>query len=97
MARFYVDEVREYVGKGLWCHLWTPDGTDRELDAFARLLGLRKSWAHTSHGMVGRFYHYDLTPRKRVEALGYSAVCSEKSLAEWIKEVRDENRRSETE
>lgn len=87
MATIYVDELRDYPPKGKFCHMWTPDGTDKDLDAFARMLGLKRSWAHTSHGLVGRFYHYDLTPNKRRQALEFNLVVKEVKLADWIKEV----------
>lgn len=82
----YVDEIREYPGKGNWCHMWT-DGTDEELDAAAKTLGLKKEWAHLSQGVSGRFYHYDLRPNKRAWALRMGAVF--KPLHEWIKERFD--------
>lgn len=77
----YVDEIREYPS-GKWCHLWT-DTDDSTLDTFAEKLGLKKSWSHTSNGLSGRFYHYDLRPFKRAKAIVLGAI--EMPLREWIK------------
>lgn len=78
----FVDEMREYVS-GEWCHMWT-DETDAVLDNFAKQIGLKKSWSHTSNGLSGRFYHYDLRLSKREQAIQNGAVL--KPLREWIKE-----------
>lgn len=87
-APIFVDDVVDYGPKGDWCHLWT-DGDRTTLDAFAHRLGLKTSWAHQSHGTVGEFYHYDLRPSKRDQALKMGAV--HKPLIEWIKEKRPAN------
>lgn len=84
----YVDEIRHYGSKGQWCHMWT-DGTDAELDTFAARLGLKLSWSHTSQGLVGRFYHYDLRPSLRVMAVKWGAT--EIALSEWIKAKRKDS------
>lgn len=81
MANFYVDELRPYkIGKR--CHLWT-DGTDEELDAFARSISVSKRNAEVSNGaLLGRFYHYDLTMSARVRAISQGAERI--SLKHWI-------------
>jgi len=78
----YVDELRDYPGKGQWCHMWS-DGTDSELNNFAWSIGLHINWSHESTGLIGRFYHYDLRPSKRKLALKKGAI--EMPLVEWIK------------
>lgn len=81
----YVDPIQQY-GTGLWCHMWT-DGTPEQLDAFARRIGLKGTWAQYG-GMRGDFYHYDLKPSKRQLALDNGAV--ELPLREWIKRRMEE-------
>lgn len=89
----YVDEIRDYGRKedappdrpfwyGKWSHLWS-DTSDAELDAFARRIGLKRSWAQLSRGMSGRFYHYDVRPTKRGLALKRGAVFI--PFNEWLK------------
>jgi hypothetical protein len=80
----YVDELRDYGKIGEWCHMWTPDGTDEELTAFAESIGLKPGWSHESDGISGRFFHFDLRPNKRKLAIENGAV--EKPLREWVKE-----------
>lgn len=63
----YVDEMR-VVGPP-WryrssCHMMAD--TDRELEAMARWLGLRKDWRHGDH--------YDLTANKRRRAVAAGAL-----------------------
>lgn len=76
----YVDGTCQYAS-GNWCHMWT-DGTDDELDVFAKRIGLKKQWAQVSHGVSGRFYHYDLRPSKRRLALAHGACYM--LLTQWI-------------
>ncbi len=68
----YVDSIRHYPDCGLpykdWCHMAT-DGDLSELHAMARQLGLRRAWFQDKPGTP----HYDLTPRKRAQALGLGA------------------------
>lgn len=80
----YVDESRSYGCDGIWCHMWT-DGEDEELDSFAGKLGLKKEWSHVSHGMIGRFYHYDLRPSKKKIAIMHGA--KQVRLRDYIKEI----------
>lgn len=75
----YVDEIREYPS-GKWCHLWTDDTDLEKLHALARRIGMKKKWFQLRPG----FYHYDLTPGKRAQALKTGAVF--KPLKEWILE-----------
>ena len=68
----YVDPIQTHPS-GDWCHMWS-DTSDEELDAFARVMGLRRGWAHTSRGYtLHRFYHYDLRPAQRETALEQGA------------------------
>ncbi|MBD0742824.1 DUF4031 domain-containing protein [Streptomyces sp. CBMA152] len=69
----YVDGMKDYgalaVRRGLpatrWCHL-TAD-TERELHAFAKALGLRRSW-YQRKGPKDHRWHYDITAPTRAEA-----------------------------
>ena len=54
------------------CHL-TCDGPIEELHAFAKRIGLRRSWFQEHASMP----HYDLTPRRRERALKAGAVFVE--------------------
>jgi len=69
-----VDEPREYETKlrhKWWSHMVSDVGPD-ELHAFAKQLGLKRSWSQT------RPHHYDITPpvRERAIALGAVAVSA---------------------
>lgn len=77
----FVDEIRTYP-EGKFCHMWTDDD-DAELDNFAFSIGLKKSYSHTSNGLSGRFYHYDLTINKRQLALSNGAKFMR--LKDWIR------------
>lgn len=68
----FVDELREYPNRGVWCHMWT-DGDISELHAFAHKLGLKRPWLHADGG-GGRFPHYDLSPSKRRLAVKMGAI-----------------------
>lgn len=70
-----VDEIKIYPNA--WgpfrrgsCHLMVVDGSLGELHAFASAIGLRRMWFQP-HASAP---HYDLTPRRRVEALRAGAV-----------------------
>ncbi|MGW7617359.1 DUF4031 domain-containing protein [Streptomyces antimycoticus] len=75
----YVDEIRDYtlIAKARrlrhthWCHL-TAD-TEEELHAFAKRLGLRRSWFQKKSDRDYR-WHYDVTPPKRAQAVKLGAV-----------------------
>lgn len=74
----YVDEIRDWTllakARGLrhshWCHL-TAD-TEEELHAFAKRLGLRRSW-YQRKGPNDYRWHYDVTPPKRAHAVRLGA------------------------
>lgn len=51
------------------CHL-TTDGPIEELHAFAARIGMRRAWFQP-HPLAP---HYDLTPRRRADALAKGAV-----------------------
>lgn len=58
-----------YVGKRnghRWCHLFAAVEDRDELHDFAEALGMRREWFHKDH--------YDITPRKREEAVKAGAV-----------------------
>jgi hypothetical protein len=68
----YVDEIREYdtdLSSRQWCHIAT-DGDIEHLHAFARRLALKPEWFQDKP----RYPHYDLTPRKREQAIELGAV-----------------------
>ena len=69
----YVDEIRTWTTRspfhGGSCHM-TASGDDAELHAFARKIGVPRSWFHPSTTE----HHYDLTPAKREQALAAGAV-----------------------
>lgn len=71
----YVDDMRmpARVGRvsARWSHL-TAD-TDEELHAFARRLGLKRTWFQ-DHA-IPRFRHYDVTDTKRREAIRLGAIA----------------------
>lgn len=73
----YVDGAFIPWRGGRWCHL-TAD-TEAELHAFARRLGLRRSWFQTCKhrcGPVGApcvHWHYDVNDNKRAAALALGA------------------------
>lgn len=83
----YVDDIRLVVKNRNWpyakaCHLVAD--TVRELHIFAIRLSLRRGWfqMHT-------LPHYDLTERKRAQALRFGALeITDKRLVEMIKEHR---------
>jgi hypothetical protein len=63
------------VHTSTWCHL-TAD-TQEELHAFAARLGLKRSYFQPGKPIGGKpspFWHYDLTARKRAQAVTLGAV-----------------------
>jgi Protein of unknown function (DUF4031) len=72
----YVDQLFATTPSTRWpytraCHLLC-DGNIQELHAFARRLGLKRSWFQDHHSNA-RLWHYDLTPGKRAAALKLGA------------------------
>ena len=64
------------------CHLIAD--TDEELHAFAEKLGMKRTWFQG-----GKTSHYDLTQRRRDEAVRLGAVeLTRRELALWIKAQR---------
>ena len=65
-----VDELRRYekapITSTRWCHMVTDADTFDELHHFAAQLGLRREWFQGDH--------YDITSRRRGEALRLGAV-----------------------
>lgn len=79
----YVDKLKYPSKNGtLYCHMWS-DEDDAVLDEFAIKIGLKLEWSHTSNGISGRFYHYDLVASKRKKALEHGAVFV--PLRKWIR------------
>lgn len=66
------------------CHLFAD--SLEELHAFARRIGLRRSWFQTSRGGLP---HYDLNPGRRAVALRHGATELERAqaVAKW-KEIK---------
>lgn len=64
----YIDKLRNYSGKGQWCHMIadTPD----ELHLMADRIGMKRQWFqnHPKHP------HYDLRPSMRKKAIANGAV-----------------------
>ncbi len=86
----YVDEPRSFkVDYTNWCHLFAD--TEEELDQWVAWAckaqrdpnWINPKWKHRSKGLSGEFPHYDLTPRKRAEALKLGAKFI--PLREWLK------------
>lgn len=67
----YVDEIKTYP-KGMFCHMWSTEN-DEDLHAFAKKIGMKRSWFHVSTGISGKFPHYDLNPMQRQTALDQGA------------------------
>jgi len=63
---------------GRWCHM-TAD-SEAELLRFAAKLGLKRAWAQ---GLGTRRVHFDLTPKKRAQALAAGATF--RSAREWVR------------
>lgn len=66
----YVDELHDFGGDGVWCHLMTDSDDLEELHGFAQRIGLKREWFqdHSRHP------HYDLAPSKRALAVKRGAV-----------------------
>ncbi|MFE3202888.1 DUF4031 domain-containing protein [Embleya sp. NPDC059237] len=88
----YVDEITDHTHaarlKGLrhthWSHL-TADTRD-ELHAFAKRLGLKRSWFQNA---TNHRWHYDVVPSKRALAIRLGAVAIDRyRLAELMAERR---------
>lgn len=70
----YVDDaIHRWRGK-LWCHLFSDDL--EQLHAFARRLGLQRSWFQEPPRASWR--HYDITSGKRVQALLLGAQAADR-------------------
>ena len=65
------------VHTSTWCHLMAD--TREELIAFARSIGLRKSWLQDKRSGV----HFDVTAPKRRQAVAAGAVEIESGSPEW--------------
>lgn len=82
----YVDRLSYAIPKSsqakrcgdLWCHLWAD--TTNELIIFSQKIGLKGTWIRDKPGFV----HFDLTPKKREEAIKAGAL--EMSLKKWLKQ-----------
>lgn len=91
----HVDPIREYIDVQIkaparrygrrWCHLEDSESDTERLHAFARRIGIPRSWFQV--GANGRFPHYDLTPRYRSRAVQAGAVQLDhdqsSSLTHW--------------
>jgi hypothetical protein len=70
----YVDDMLLFATVGRttsrWSHLFSYPHDQAELDAFARQLGLRKSWEQRG----GDFIHYDVVHTKRDLAIRLGAI-----------------------
>ena len=69
--------------KSRWCHLFS-DTSDEELHAFARRIGLRRSWAQKLDDPNRLRHHYDVTEGKRAQAVAAGAVeVDSRTAARW--------------
>ncbi|MCI0729666.1 MAG: DUF4031 domain-containing protein [Chloroflexi bacterium] len=66
----YVDELRDYPGKGRWCHMATDSDDLEELHRLASLIGLKRVWFQNKKAHP----HYDLRSGKRALAVSHGAV-----------------------
>ena len=73
MTVYVDDEQIEWRGQ-LWCHL-VADSSD-ELHAFAKKLGLRKSWFQTK----SVYPHYDVNMNMRSKALLLGAIAGDRAI-----------------
>lgn len=74
MMTVYVDDMRRRFGRMIMCHMWAD--SDQELHAFARRLGLQRSWHQAPP--AARWSHYDISLTKKAEALAMGAVLTDK-------------------
>jgi hypothetical protein len=88
----YVDDMRRAAavpcgGRRIvsrWSHLYAD--TRDELEAFARRIGLRPAWIQTAGPLV----HYDLTDRRRHQAIKAGAVpVSWRQTGAFVRALRD--------
>lgn len=78
----YVD-LATWPWKGKrWGHMMAD--TVEELHEFAGRLGLKKDWFQNAKGIP----HYDITVKKRVEAIRLGAIADTKKVVELIKGYR---------
>ncbi len=79
----YIDTQRDWGWKlGASCHM-AADTLD-ELHAFARRIGLRRTWFQD-----GKYPHYDLTARRREAAIAAGAVeLDARSFIETVRRIR---------
>ena len=71
----YVDALIDCKPSKQWpyehaCHLFTDVGSLELLHQFARQLGLKQSWFQRHSALP----HYDLTSRKRIQAIESGAI-----------------------
>lgn len=84
----YVDAVRPCIPNKKWrwnksAHLFAD--TDGELHAFAKSIGLHRSWFQVSKGRY-ELRHYDLTEGKHRQAIRQGAILLESirdTVAKW--------------
>lgn len=83
----YVDMLINYGWKyGPSCHMLAD--TEEELHAFALKIGMKRSWFQISKG-PSEVPHYDLTAKKRAEAIKSGAIeIDRKKLYELMKKHR---------
>lgn len=91
-----VDALVTYRGlgrlSGQWCHMVDDHADIEALHAFARRLGLRRSWFQ--NGRNGLIPHYDLRPSKRALALKLGArEVDRREMAEIVMDLRARSRR----
>jgi hypothetical protein len=82
--KVYVDELRSYGKKGVWCHMWSPSVED--LHAMASMIGIKREWfqGHPDHP------HYDLRKSMRDRAIASGAVeCKTIEIIQMLRGLRE--------
>lgn len=69
VAEVFVDNMYRRWGRGIWCHLWSPD--ERMLHGMAKRIGLRREWFQDKRA---DFKHYDVTKERRARAVAAGAI-----------------------
>lgn len=87
----YVDELFDYGWKlGPSCHLVAD--TEEELHEFALSLGMKRDWFQCSKPKAG-LPHYDLTARRRMQAIKKGAIALNRNqFVEMVRKRRNGNR-----
>lgn len=88
----YVDTLTDWGWKlGRSCHMIAD--SDEELHAFAKSIGLKREWFQPPRDNMYGFPHYDLTARRRSQAVRKGAVeVDRRFVVDRIRERRNKAR-----